>query len=92
MKRKSDDLPGTNFEFLKRTFPDLIDSMEDGFFGEEPSKGPLVRKKHEERRYPTSGIMTFIRSWKPYFGQSDIRHLYFRWLCHFISLFCLLLS
>ncbi|MGG1518218.1 DUF6516 family protein [Paenibacillus oryzisoli] len=44
MKRKSDELYGTNFDFLKRAFPDLIDSIEDGFFGEEPSKGPFVRK------------------------------------------------
>ncbi|MFC3771107.1 DUF6516 family protein [Paenibacillus sp. GCM10012303] len=44
MKRKNDELHGTNFELLKRAFPDLIDSIEDGFFGEEPSKGPLVRK------------------------------------------------
>lgn len=44
MKRKSDILYGTNFDFLKRAFPDLIHSIEDGFFGEEPSKGPFVRK------------------------------------------------
>lgn len=44
MQRKSDDLYGTNFDFLLRDFPDLIDSIEDGFFGEEPSKGPFVRK------------------------------------------------
>lgn len=44
MKRKNDDLHATNFDFLKSAFPDLIDSVEDGFFGEEPSKGPFVRK------------------------------------------------
>ncbi len=44
MKRRSEELYGTNFEFLRRAFPDLIDSIEDGFFGDEPSKGP--------RRYP----------------------------------------
>jgi hypothetical protein len=31
MKRKSDDLYGTNYEFLKRSFPDLIVDIEDGF-------------------------------------------------------------
>jgi len=44
MKRNNADLYGTNFEFLKRSFPDLIVSIEDGFFGEEPSSGSFVRK------------------------------------------------
>lgn len=44
MKRRNDDLHGTNFDFLKRSFPDLIESIEDGFFGEDPSRGPVVRK------------------------------------------------
>lgn len=44
MKRRNDDLYGTNFEFLKRSFSDLIHEIEDGFFGEEPSMGPIVRK------------------------------------------------
>ncbi|RRJ63119.1 hypothetical protein EHV15_09405 [Paenibacillus oralis] len=44
MKRRIDGLFGTNFEFLKRSFPDLIESVEDGFFGEDLSKGPFVRK------------------------------------------------
>ena len=44
MKRKSDDLYGTNFVFLKQAFPDLIDSIEDGFFGDEHSEGPFIRK------------------------------------------------
>jgi hypothetical protein len=47
MKRRNDDLYGTNFEFLKRSFPNLIASIEDGFFGEEPSKWPIVRKTIE---------------------------------------------
>lgn len=44
MKRKGYNLHGTNFEFLKRAFPDLIESIEDGFFGDDLSKGPVVRK------------------------------------------------
>lgn len=44
MKRNHDEHYGTNFVFLKRSFPDLIESIEDGFFGEEPSRGPIVRK------------------------------------------------
>ncbi|AOZ93285.1 toxin-antitoxin system TumE family protein [Paenibacillus crassostreae] len=44
MRRKDEELYGTNFEFLKLSFPDLIDSIEDGFFGYDPSKGPFVRK------------------------------------------------
>lgn len=44
MKQISQELYGTNFDFLKRSFPDLIDSIEDGMFGEEPSRGVLVRK------------------------------------------------
>ena len=44
MKRKNDDLNGTNFDFLKRTFPDLIDSIEDGFFGESQVRDLLLGK------------------------------------------------
>jgi|GEM_PF-1746187 len=44
MKRNNQDLYGTNFDILKRSFPDLIVSIEDGFFGEEPSRGAIVRK------------------------------------------------
>lgn len=47
MKRRNDDLYGTNLEFLKRSFPDLIVSIEDGFFGEELSKWPFVRRTIE---------------------------------------------
>lgn len=45
MKRKNDDLHGTNFEFLKGAFPDLIDSIEDGFSAMSLVRDPLCVKR-----------------------------------------------